>query len=497
MNHFQAKEQVHNRACEAVGRPVKELVEQMDMKLSGKKSQVGDAWESWFGVEKNSIAGPDLEEVSVELKATPVKETRNGKSAKERLVLNIINYVDEYDSEFQTSSFWHKNRYLELGFYGYEKEKEWTEWKILKAALFTYPEKDLLIIQNDWEKIHQYIRTGRAQELSEGMTMYLGACPKGQNKRSLRDQNPELHADRAMQRAYSLKSGYMTYLLRTYVFGDNEDSHIRLRPFTEGELFEEPKEYVAIESIVKDISVLQNESLEQYIMNLLEAYKGKSVEELANQFQINKKDGKYPNNINAMLISRMLGIFGDLQKSEEFLKANIEVKTIRVTTKGKIEQSMSFPSFKFKELVQEEWEDSTLNRMFDAAKFFFIVFREQQDGSYVFTGAKFWSMPGTDLITTVKTAWEETVKTLNQGVKLELVGQKVRNNFIGSKDKRIIHVRPHARLASYQVNDSNADELPVKAQWVNKPSGYSDNWMTKQCFWLNKDYVLQQITDLL
>lgn len=94
MLNFQTKEQVHNRGCEAVGRPVGELVKQMDMKLSGKKSQVGDAWESWFGVEKNNIAGPDLAEAGVELKATPVKDTRNGKSAKERLVLNIINYVE-------------------------------------------------------------------------------------------------------------------------------------------------------------------------------------------------------------------------------------------------------------------------------------------------------------------------------------------------------------------------------------------------------------------
>lgn len=158
---------------------------------------------------------------------------------------------------------------------------------------------------------------------------------------------------------------------------------------------------------------------------------------------------------------------------------------------------MSFPSFKFKELINENWEDSSLNMMLDASKLFFVVFREQENGSYIFSGAKFWSMPSKDLMTTVKSVWKETVTTIRQGVKLIYTGKKVKNNFIKSSDKRIIHVRPHASVASYEVNNVNADELPVTANWTNKPEEYSDNWMTKQCFWLNNDYVLEQIKDIL
>ncbi|XBG89897.1 hypothetical protein V4S38_06890 [Enterococcus cecorum] len=53
---YKTKEQVHNRGCEAVGKTMGELATSMDEKASGKKSKVGDAWESWFGVDKNSIA---------------------------------------------------------------------------------------------------------------------------------------------------------------------------------------------------------------------------------------------------------------------------------------------------------------------------------------------------------------------------------------------------------------------------------------------------------
>ena len=45
------------------------------------------------------------------------------------------------------------------------------------------PEEDMKIIRADYEKIISYIQDGRADELSEGMTTYLGACTKVQPKR--------------------------------------------------------------------------------------------------------------------------------------------------------------------------------------------------------------------------------------------------------------------------------------------------------------------------
>lgn len=498
MDSYISKEQVHNRGCDAVGKTIGELMKEMDQKASGNKAKVGYAWESWFGVESNSDAQPDLPAANIELKATGVKETKNGPSAKERLVLNIINYVEEYDKFFETSSFWKKNRYLELGFYEYIKDVDWKEWKILKSVLFTYPIKDLLIIKNDWEKIHTYIKTGKAHELSEGLTMYLGACTKGANRDSLRMQHPSLNAPKAKQRAYSLKSGYMTYLLRDYVFGESEDINIRINPFELNEAFEPFETDYSDECIVKDIKVLENSSLENYILNKLNRYRGKSITELAKLFQIYpNKLGLYPKAINAMLASRMLDIYGDLGKTEEFFKANVQVKTIRISNKNKIRENMSFPAFKFKELVIESWEDSYLRGLLDSTKFFFVVFKEDSKGDYYFQGGKFWSMPEHQIETIVKEVWQDTREKIRKGVHLKFSNNQVSNNFIKTSDKRIIHVRPHARKASYEKSNPNADELPTNAYWKNKPDNYSDNWMTKQSFWLNNDYVLEQLEDLL
>jgi len=182
-----------------------------------------------------------------------------------------------------------------------------------------------------------------------------------------------------------------------------------------------------------------------------------------------------------MLINRMLGINTTVDKTEEFSKAGIYVKTISLNRKGNMEEDMSFPAFEFKSLVKESWVESSLRDLLESTKFFFIIFKED-DCSSIFLGAKFWSMPLKDIDGIVKEAWEEVVGTINNGVELSHNGKSVSNNLLKAAANKIIHVRPHAEKSSYKEGDKNADELPVPAKWTNKPEGFSDKWMTKQSF---------------
>ena len=71
----------------------------------------------YFGYEPNSRSEADFVEVSMELKCTPLKKLKNGVyRSKERLVLNIINYLNVYKENFEESSFWKKNAHLLLIF---------------------------------------------------------------------------------------------------------------------------------------------------------------------------------------------------------------------------------------------------------------------------------------------------------------------------------------------------------------------------------------------
>ncbi len=52
-----------------------------------------------------------------------------------------------------------------------------------------------------------------------------------------------------------------------------------------------------------------------------------------------------------MIISRMFGVKSNLREMDEFLKANIILRTIRIEKSGKIKKSMPFPALKFAEIA--------------------------------------------------------------------------------------------------------------------------------------------------
>ena len=177
---YKTQEEILIRGTEAIGKTVRQIDKYGRVDTDGIKGGVGHVVEeSLYGYKINSDAEPDFPEAGVELKVSGVVKDKNGFKAKERLVLNIINYMKEAYTTFDTSSFWHKNKTLMLLFYEYVRDCHPGDFVFLKALLFKYPEEDLLIIKDDWAKIVGKIRAGKAHELSEGDTLYLGACTKG------------------------------------------------------------------------------------------------------------------------------------------------------------------------------------------------------------------------------------------------------------------------------------------------------------------------------
>lgn len=406
--------------------------------------------ESWFGYKPNSESEPDFPEAGVELKVTPYTKGRNGSiHAKERLVCNIIDYMKEYDKSFETSAFWHKCKTMLLMSYEHIKERSKADITIDEVVLFHFPEEDLAIIKRDWEIIRGKIASGKAHEISEGDTMYLAACTKGANSSSVRKQ--PFSDIPAKQRAYSLKSSYMSTILNRYIFGTEQD-----------------------ECIIKDYRKLQEHSFEEILIEQLKPYFGKTQEELKKQLDVDSN----AKNLNELLLAKMLGLTGKLAYTDEFKKANIVPKTIRVRKNGTIKESMSFPTFDFIELAKEGddgWEQSTLYNYLAPTRFFFIIFQENKNGRYVFDRVQFWNIPNVDL-DEVGRVWQRTVDTIREGVKLTRTPRGVNNNLPKQTESRVAHVRPHGRNGN--------DKLPL-------PTGGE---MTKQCFWLNNTYIAEQIS---
>lgn len=117
--------------------------------------------------------------------------------------MNIINYFNVVNQEFENSDFIKKNASILLIFYLHQAGFDILDFIIKLVDEWSFPSTDLEIIKKDWETITKKIADGKAHELSEGDTFYLGACTKGANSSSVRKQ--PFSEILAKQRAYSFK----------------------------------------------------------------------------------------------------------------------------------------------------------------------------------------------------------------------------------------------------------------------------------------------------
>ena len=427
------------------------------------KGELGNFLERYyFGYKPNGKQEADFPKVGIELKQTCIDVKKNGDyTAGERLSITNISFEKPVEDDFFKSHVWNKTRLMLLIHYLRDKSKQRLDYEILFANLFTPPEEDLKIIIEDYRKINEKIKSGLAHELSEGDTLYLGACTKGST--AAKSMRPQYYGDHtlAKKRNFCFKRSYMDYILHTYVL----------------------KEKVPYESIIKNDEVLYEQSFEDYVIEKINKHIGKSDFELCKEFdrEYNANKAQWVD-----LTYRMLGIKGNHAK--EFVKAGIVLKTIRLEENSKIKEHMSFAPFKFKEFVQEEWETSKIYNYFSETRFLFVVY--QKKGEYYYLqGASMWNMPLSDLNTIVYDGWKNIQECIRNGVEFKKSGKKMLNNLPKPSDNPIIHIRPHASKAAYLLHngytqgnvEKDADELP------------NGEWMTRQSFWINNEYILKQL----
>jgi DNA mismatch repair protein MutH len=396
---------------------------------SENKGDLGSLLESfYFEHNPQSNKGPDFAEAGLELKTTGVVPSKKGGyRAKERLVLTMINFDEIVNETWETSNLLAKCNLMLIMFYLYEKDRPVVDRRfVLDPLLFRLLEVDFQTIRQDWVTIQQKVREGKAHELSEGDTIFLGACRKGAGgeNESLRSQ--PFSKELAKARAFSLKPSYINFLLSRQV-KNTTPMHVH-----------------------------ESQNFEQVILSQMEKFQGLPVREIAEMLGLAPKT---TNNkaYNRQLVVRML-LNGGYQLAE-LERASIEMKTIRLARNRRPREHMSFPGFDFFEILNEEWEDSQFFERLER-KFLFIVFRENDFGDELFERAMFWNMPYSDRLEAQR-VWQETKKRVPVDV----------TNLPRSSESHVAHVRPKGR-------DGN-DKIPT-------PQGIL---YLKQAFWLNRDYI--------
>ncbi|WP_288767109.1 Sau3AI family type II restriction endonuclease [uncultured Varibaculum sp.] len=406
-----------------------------------RKGTFGNALEKdYFQYELNNDSNPDFAEVGLELKATPLKRNKNGKYvAKERLVITMINYLNVIRERFEASILMHKLKDILLVVYLYEKEKNFLDYQIKIVDEWALPEEDVPTIKADWELVVKKIRDGRAHEISGRDTLYLEACTKASSS-SVTTKQPFSDIP-AKPRAWALKASYMTAV--------------------ENKLLKKRK--------MEPIKVSKEEegfNLLDVVRHRFQPYFGLTEEELGKKFGYETAKGKKPKALTALLTRQILGVAEDA-KIEQFEKAGIKQKTIRLTKTGRPKEAVSFPRFDYYELVETDFEDSDFYRQLQD-KYLFVIYRESPEdpGVYRLADVLFWQMPDSDLEYAARCYEEMRARTKAGHAE----------NSVKSTENPCCHVRPHAR--------NKQDTLPTP------PNGKP---VIKKCFWLNQGYLAEEI----
>ena len=409
--------------------------------------------EFYFHYKPNSDSEPDFPIAKLELKSSPLKQLKNNEyRSKERLVLNIINYFNVINQNFENSDFIKKNASILLVFYFHQAGYDILDYIIKLVDEWSFPSSDLEIIKKDWETITKKIADGRAHELSEGDTFYLGACTKGANALKVRKQ--PFSEILAKQRAYSFKQGYVNHIIAS-IAGDTKEVYGKLIP---------------------SVAVAKRQTIEEIVVSKFKPFFGNTVDQIIAKIgvQLNPTAKSF----YANLTKAILGIELD-KEIEEFEKAEIIVKTVRLKENNLPKEDISFSNFKYEEIVNQVWNDSDFKDILEH-KFLFVFFQYESD-HLVLRKVKFWNMPYADILE-VEKVWAKTKEIISKGnIVKEIIGSTRYTNFPNKSFNSVSHVRPHASNA--------ADTYPLpKKDKLTKAKEY-----TKHCFWLNNTYVRDEI----
>ena len=465
---FSSLEEVTRLLTGAEGKSFREIDETGRGLSSGNKGSLGNIIEEsvlHYPVNSDKEADILVGDTRYELKVTPLHHVGKGAkkktTAKERLVLDIINYLNLPDEEFETSQFWEKSKNIIVVYYYDDREdkkrQSRLDCKIFKSIVLHYDADDLATIRKDWQLIHDKVAEGHADQLSESDTDYLAACTKGATAKKSMRKAPALDdcAEEyilAKQRAFSYKASYMNSII-------------------ERALVEKLPQY--------RLPMEEGQTLAQFVASMMGRFEGRSVAEIAHELGLDVGRAKQS---KAQLALRMLGTKSSrVNQIEQFQKANVtKLKTIVFYPDGLPKEHMSF-----RQITEDEWSDlsnprsswenSFLYEFFEENKFLFVPFdspvpyKSHRPNNDILRHSFLWNMPESDIQQYVKPVWEKLHELMMSGQSVHY--GRGTNLLPGASFNNVCHIRPKGRNSSDRITLPNGETIP------------------KQTFWLDRSYI--------
>lgn len=407
------------------------LSKKQDKGVLGKVVETG-----FYGYDLNNKSVSDFDNLNVELKVTGFIRNRNGtKTAKERISLSMINYDSIVFEQFNFSSLLFKNKLLLIIWYEYLKGIPYDQYVIEDFQLYNM-EQDIKVIENDYLLIQEKVKNGQAHILSEGDTSYLGAATKSSSSKVTRTQ--PFSKERAKPRAFSLKQGYLTGILRN------------------------PK-------IVPDITIPTVFTIKDIILKQIGPYIGKSQLEIYKSITQKELSGNIPKQLGKMISNILIG------KDEELSKVHpLFAKTTHVIKNIPVDKTYyPLERLTFRNIVQSDfvvpWEESLWKSYFEEVTFALICYEGEgkKNGERVLKEVLTISFSDEDLVLLSKS--------------FEMVRQAINSKDIrklpypGSFEGQVMEIAPRGKGGDKAYED------------------FFKNDMTKTCFMISKPFLFKKI----
>jgi DNA mismatch repair endonuclease MutH len=390
------------------------------------RQEVGHAIEAWFGIPPNPSAEPDFPGAGIELKAVPLVRGDDGIRVKERTVISLIDYGTIVDETWQTASVRKKLRILFV-FFEHLPGRPKDDFPIHHVLLWEPRGEVEDQIRRDWETIRDTVRAGRAHELSEADGRILGPCTKGATGADVRSQP---YSDvPAKPRAFALKPAF-TFALYSEPGGEHPSTR----------------------------ELAESASL-RTLLRRFQRYVGRTIADVGTELGIAPSRAK---GYAASVVRAAVRAASPLDRAT-FDEIGPTVRMTRVGPDLYPYEALSFPAFRHLELIEEEWEDSTLLSQIERMLIVPVHGRTRStpQGECVIGEPVYWT-PTAEELALIEREWTMFRDLIAAGRAHQLPRES---------ETEAIHVRPHGR------DSSDRDEVPGGGTEIRKS------------FWLNKWFV--------
>lgn len=439
----------------------------------------GDVIEkSVLGYGSNSEQSPDIvvDGVEVEVKTTGIRystkalkkanPTNKDFEAKEPMSITAVSPDYIVNETFDDSNFWHKLENLLLVYYHYDSQKPVKSWDyknfLVKGYEFhEFSDNEKNALKNDWKKVQEFIQDAK-RDYDDPTVRYPLLGSELRKELMFIDTAPKWpHRPR-----FRLKRSTVTTIVQQY-FGSK--------------LEKLPEEYDSFDEIDKKLH------------QLTKTFKGHTVKELLDELNIKYKLNKYNDVSKSVNESILIKMFGGSSKKlnqiDLFKKADITLKTLTLTKKGKRTEDTKLFSVDFERLVSDQdFEASEFFEYFSERQFIVIIFEEPSSDAKLlenkFVGFKRLSFSDDFIQNQVKYAWQHTRNLVSQNRLKEtpVIDKKtkeVRINKNGTIMTSLNFLKSKDSVVFFRGSGSDSSQKPLVVNGIHM---YTQNIWVKGSF---------------